>query len=288
MMLSDSFSIILMLSFIPIYILTMMLGVKLGRDIPIDDSSKDYDLDTLKSSVRKYMADSDEIVMDIIGREHASNILNCRKAKHGFAFVTNKSFYFIGTNFYAGFMGFWQKKQQLKISINNLISIQTGSKKSIRCLPLFIVSIIGIVYVIMSMIPPYDCYFQRLSDDGNWLLIILLLIFGVIWLCTSIYSLVMLATEQRTAITLIFSNSSVRFPVSLYGKEEIKSFYSYISKLQISNLKEDHLAEAKQDTNVNQTNSGKVQSLSELSVLYEKKMISEEEFTKLKKEIIGS
>ena len=264
--------------------MTIKIGFKLGRDIPVDDSAVEYDMTTLKSLVRKFMANSDEVVVDILGRKHAFDFLRDGKSKHGFSFVTDKSFYFINKNFYKGLLGYWQKNKQLKIGINELTKIDTGARKYMRGLPLLIMVIVGIFMIILLLKYPGDGWYDE--DMANTLLFFLIII-GPISL---IYSIAILITEKRTSMTLYFSNEAVRFPVSLYGKEEIKSFYSCISKLQATNLNKSSqyevMSEQSKTEHRNNANTDKLQSLSELSKLYEKGMLSEEEFKNLKNEIL--
>lgn len=97
--------------------------------------------------------------------------------------------------------------------------------------------------------------------------------------------------KRKTMIDIEFTTQIMRFPVSVLGKKEIKDFYKSVSQTQetVSNVINADNSKSIERTYAEPNGKGesKVEALAELSKLYEQNIIGQEEFEKLKKEIIN-
>ena len=86
-----------------------------------------------------------------------------------------------------------------------------------------------------------------------------------------IYGIVNFFLNTGSRINIEFTSQTFSFPVDTLGAEEIKAFYMASNNFQVlPSIQE----------------KSKTDSLMELSKLYEQKLVSQEEFEKLKKKIM--
>lgn len=120
------------------------------------------------------------------------------------------------------------------------------------------------------------------------------LVFGIILaLVMFVYYIAQALLVKRTMVCIEMSGITVNFLVCELGKQEIKDFYRDVSDMQNDRIS------SPQNVNVSQTNTvqdyatsgnesfDRVTKLTELSQLYEKGLLQQEEFERLKSEVIG-
>lgn len=92
-----------------------------------------------------------------------------------------------------------------------------------------------------------------------------------------------------------FSNITIAFPIHTIGEQEAKDFYKIISRVQDHERQRKLLIASSQNTLTDSSSSknaiastyDKIASLKELSELYAQKLIDEQEYNKLKDQLIN-
>lgn len=280
-----------------------------GEDVPSDDSNWRIDFEQLKYGLNKFLGNKQERIVGILGK---NNVMNNNAYEKGFCFVTDRAYYFIGK--------VWQKKYFFSWKSNIQCRIVASEMKEIRIRTLYpwkmllftaytvfnyvwnIRLIIVMILVGIRMNLSYD------FEEAMMTTVFLLTGWLVVMLIPLIYGLFSIYLKRKTTIDIEFTNQTMRFPINILGKQEIKDFYKAASQIQESMAGErigtapqrtslsgniHTIVNSVQETVMNKNNAvsnnmapNKVQRLSELSKLYEQGMLSKEEFGKLKGEII--
>jgi hypothetical protein len=96
--------------------------------------------------------------------------------------------------------------------------------------------------------------------------------------------MVIIYAKRMTTVDLEFTDQIMCFKVNQLGKQELKTFYKAVSQVQENVNNQVGSYEPNVNNTVNSVN--KVESLTEISKLHNQGLITQEEFEKLKKEVM--
>ena len=282
------FSVVLLAINIIILVWCVIVHIrKKEEDIPIDDNNWNKDMDDLKITLKKFLENEQEKIEGLLGRNNTLNNENIYKA--GFCFVTNEACYFIGRITQKGFLFSWKSVIQKRINMRKLKNIR---KKMIcpLCAELLLgytISMTGYLITIWMLMIQKDIfddviYYEcKITAGIVFMLVTICMILMVLPMI--IYSIVILYTKRKTMLDIQFETITMRFPITQLGRQEINEFYNCVMRIQNNIKKEDHNKQVLKP----EKNNDIVHSLNELSTLYEKNLISQEEFKKIKNDIIN-
>ena len=208
--------------------------------------------------------------------------------------MSDKAFYFVGK--------VWQKKAifsfksniQHRIPITEMKGVKVGTLHRFEMFLLVMISMLVLIGPIRTfswlvrnedMIETFDrtstifsikVPIGRIAEFGGFFVIIIALVMTVYYIAQALL-------VKRTTVCIEMNGLTVNFLVSELGKQEIKDFYRDLSIMQNDRIS------TTQNVNRSQVNVNvdKVGKLTELSHLYEQGLLQQEEFERLKKEIIN-
>lgn len=260
-----------------------------GKNEPIDDSKSKIDMERMKAGLRQFIGNNQEQIVGILGQQYITNNIK----NYGFCFLTDKAYYFIGNVFQKKHYFTWKSNIQHRIVINEMKGIKIKNFCPLRTIGFALYTVYSLYWNVKfiflgASVGYYDM--ETLSDfDGVCIYISMFSI--VIYFFCIIYGIVNLLFKRKTMIDIEFTTQIMRFPVSVLGKKEIKDFYKSVSQTQetVSNVINADNSKSIERTYAEPNGKGesKVEALAELSKLYEQNIIGQEEFEKLKKEIIN-
>ena len=264
-----------------VFVIGILINRKKLKDTPQDDSNWNINYDNLTSALRKFVSNRNEEIVAILGKVNAQTLLNSNINNVGFCILSEKAFYFVGK--------VWQKKGifSFKSNIQHRIPITEMKGVKIGTLHRFEIFLLGIIsmFVLIAQIRAFtwlvthEDMFEaigRIAELGGFFAIIIALVMTVYYIAQALL-------VKRTTVCIEMNGLTVNFLVCELGKQEIKDFYRDLSTMQNDRIS------APQNANVSQVNvnTDKVGKLTELSQLYEKGLLQQEEFERLKKEIIN-
>lgn len=248
------------------------------KNSPFDDSNISFDTDAIHKKIRSFIRNNEEQIISILGIKHVEELIKQSKPSCGFCFLTDKAYYFIGDIYQKKGLIHWKSNIQHRIKADDMKGIKVGKLYSLKLLLFICYMLFRFIYLIRTL----RAILEEDYDKAGWLLDIkidfiqicfkLFLLVGLFILFWAlIYGILNFFLLPRTLISIEFTSHTLSFPVYTLGAEEIKAFYAASNNLQVlPSLQE----------------KSKADSLMELSKLYEKEMISQEEFERLKKEIM--
>lgn len=281
-----------------VLLFVIVIGIKINskklKDTPQDDSNWNINYDNLKSALRKFVSNRNEEIVAVLGKVNAQTLLNSNINNVGFCILSDKAFYFVGK--------VWQKKGifsfksniQHRIPITEMKGIKVGTLHRFGMFLLGIISMFVLTGQIRlfawlvtheDMVEAFDRVsrndsfsvpFGRIAEFGGMFVIPIALVVMVYYIAQALL-------VKRTTVCIEMNGLTVNFLVGELGKQEIKDFYRDISIMQNDRIS------TTQNANVSQVNVNvdKVGKLTELSHLYEQGLLQQEEFERLKKEIIN-
>lgn len=271
----------------------LVVGISINKkklkDTPQDDSNWNINYDNLKSALRKFVTNRNEEVVAVLGKMNAQTLLNSNINNVGFCIMSDKAFYFVGK--------VWQKKGifsfksniQHRIPITEMKGIKVGTLHRFGMFLLGLISMFVLTGQIRvfswlvtheDMIESFDAWsvvpMGRIAEFGGFFATIIALVIMVYYVAQALL-------VKRTTVCIEMNGLTVNFLVCELGKQEIKDFYRDLSVMQNDRIS------ATPNVNVSQVNvnADKVSKLTELSHLYEQGLLQQEEFERLKKEIIN-
>lgn len=261
---------------------------------PYNDATLSMDKDALTKALLKYVSSSDEQILGILGAQNAECYLETGSTKRGFCFITNKACYFIGNVYQRKGLFLFKKNIQHRIINSELkgIKVDTVSRfidVLFTCFPFIYFILCIFVFRWVQSSGMYDSY-SYYNDTME-----IILIMGIFALLPififAIYFLLQIFVFKRIFVCMEFANITIAFPIYTVGELEAKEFYRVISKVQdherkreISNIP-DRSPQQIPATPLSATQD-KIGSLKELSTLYAQKLISEQEYNSLKKQLL--
>lgn len=263
---------------------------------PYNDATLSMDKDALTKALLKYVSSSDEQILGILGAQNAECYLETGSTKRGFCFITNKACYFIGNVYQRKGLFLFKKNIQHRIINSELkgIKVDTVSRfidVLFTCFP-FIYFILGVFFFrwMNSGMYVYDSYSS--DYNGTMYTICCMGLFALLPIFIfAIYFLLQIFVFKRIFVCMEFANITIAFPIYTVGELEAKEFYRVISKVQdherkreISNIP-DRSPQQIPATPLSATQD-KIGSLKELSTLYAQKLINEQEYNSLKKQLL--
>ena len=258
---------------------------------PYNDATLSMDKDALTKALLKYVSSSDEQILGILGAQNAECYLETGSTKRGFCFITNKACYFIGNVYQRKGLFLFKKNIQHRIINSELKGIKVDTVSRFidviyACVP-FILSALGVYNFIF--LDYYNIYIE--NDELLEIAAILGLLVLLPIFIFAIYFLLQIFVFKRIFVCMEFANITIAFPIYTVGELEAKEFYRVISKMQdherkreISNIP-DRSPQQIPATPLSATQD-KIGSLKELSTLYAQKLINEQEYNSLKKQLL--
>lgn len=258
---------------------------------PYNDATLSMDKDALTKALLKYVSSSDEQILGILGAQNAECYLETGSTKRGFCFITNKACYFIGNVYQRKGLFLFKKNIQHRIINSELKGIKVDTVSRFidviyACVP-FILSALGVYNFIF--LDYYNIYIE--NDELLEIAAILGLLVLLPIFIFAIYFLLQIFVFKRIFVCMEFASITIAFPIYTVGELEAKEFYRVISKVQdherkreISNIP-DRSPQQIPATPLSATQD-KIGSLKELSTLYAQKLINEQEYNSLKKQLL--
>lgn len=280
-------NILLWIASIALLVFVIVVNIKKLPDKPKDDSAWNIDKDALYNNLQRFISSKQEKICAVLNVQNALNLLQNGISEEGFAILTDKACYFVGKVYQKKWIFAFKANIQHRIVANEMKGVKVGSLSrfgmvipSIISTMLTIREIKWIAYVFMhaEMCEEYEVV-------GDLCLYTIGLVLVMIFL--SVYCFVQAFIVKRTNICIEFTSLTIAFLVSSLGAQEIKDFYKAVSKVQELSMTAIPVVNVAPMVNASSPRN-KVESLSELSKLYEQGMVSEEEFNKLKSEIINN
>ena len=258
---------------------------------PYNDATLSMDKDALTKALLKYVSSSDEQILGILGAQNTECYLETGSTKRGFCFITNKACYFIGNVYQRKGLFLFKKNIQHRIINSELKGIKVDTVSRFidvlyACVP-FILSALGVYNFIF--LDYYNIYIE--NDELLEIAAILGLLVLLPIFIFAIYFLLQIFVFKRIFVCMEFASITIAFPIYTVGELEAKEFYRVISKVQdherkreISNIP-DRSPQQIPATPLSATQD-KIGSLKELSTLYAQKLINEQEYNSLKKQLL--
>ena len=293
-----SYGIFLFICSIVLLIFVVCVNIAKLPDRPLDDKAWQINYDNLYSNLQKYVSNKQEKIHAVLNVRNAFRLLKNGASKEGFAILTDKACYFVGKIYQKKWILSSKSNIQHRIVVSELKGVKIGKLSRISMLIPSILSVVLIALEIKWMVDvdhainEVDWYSRRMNRDIDLLESFasfgMLIAFIMFWL--AIYCLVQTFIIKRTHICMEFTSLTITFPISTLGAQEIKDFYKAVSEVQEHNANSSPIPETPNFINApnTATPNDKIASLSELSKLYEQGLISEEEFNKLKTEIMSN
>ncbi len=272
----------------------IIIGKMIGGNDPIDDKGEPTDIEKLRSFLSGHLGNKQEIIVGVLGKYNVLNDETIRK--NGLCFVTDVAYYFIGSIWQKKFIFNWKSNVQHRI-----VATQINGVKLKNLFPWY-----ALVYLVFLVFAGYKYIdiFKHLPQDaeysfGVFVFFCLILISTLFFI---IYSILVMIFRRNTTIDIEFGSQTFCFLINRLGRQEIKDFYSAVSSIQ-ENV-ESRLTEQKRETSNFNTKTNrsvsagernfemridnKITALQDLTKLYEQNSITEDEFKKLKKELLGN
>lgn len=253
-------------------------------DRPLDDKTWQIDYDNLYSNLQKYVSNQQEKIHAVLNVQNALKLLKNGTSKEGFAILTDKACYFVGKIYQKKWILLPKSNIHHRIVISELKGVKTSklSRKN-----MFILSVVLTICEICWL---FYLFYENFDPSPVRGMMLCYLLCIVITFCVAIYCFVKAFIIKRTHICMEFASLTITFPISTLGAQEIKDFYKAVSEVQEHNANSSPIPETPNFINApnTATPNDKIASLSELSKLYEQGLISEEEFNKLKTEIMSN
>lgn len=274
---------------------------KVLNDSPLDDSQWAFDEEAIEARLKSFIGNRKEKIIGVLGKRYVAELLNKEVPSNGFCFLTDKAYYFIGDVYQKKYVINWKSNIQHRINISEMKGVKVGALYYGKLI-IFTAGMVGALYYFARTIwkftqiaYEYDRGIYNMlerSKNPEVLLAFFMVssVIGIIIVFIAIvYGVVNLLLTRRTRLCLEFDSQTFSFPINVMGEREIKKFYSDISKVQ-STIEREIFPQTAEERQMNErkpvSNKSKVEALTELSALYENKLIDAEEYNKLKKEII--
>lgn len=286
-------------------IVTISRNAKKVPDQPKDDSQGEWNFADMCVKLQKFVSNGQEKILSVLGMENAQRTINQQNQdlEKGFCILTEKACYFVGNVYQKKGIFTFKKNIQHRIIASEFKGINVDSLTRFRRVVPGIIAFICFVYDLINPVKNWVLYntewhetymyaFYSFDSDmvevTGLIMLVISVLSALVLLVLSIYYLVTAVLMRRTSVNLEFASIVISFMVSDLGAQEIKQFYKAVSKMQELNENNSvqNTSMKTQAIVTTEPQKDKIASLTELSALFEKKMITEEEFKKLKQEVM--
>lgn len=248
--------------------------------------------DDYERKIKKFFMSQNERMVAVLGKAYSEEYLKKRKCLGGFAVVSDKRLYSFGRSYDICNNMFGQKaprenKQSKTIDLKDV----TGTGDSIYRQSRWLV--MGIIHLILMIIGVITCtiIWGQQNENLAWLFMFLCLIIPVLFIFMIIYLIINITTKFHM-LTVQYSGGEIAFDMADFTAEEIAFFQR---KLRLAkdkatennhNIEESTIKEAVSSVIQSTSYSSKADELVKLADLLAKGVISQEEFEKMKRELI--
>lgn len=275
------FAISFMFGVLTVALFIAMLATRAGkiRNKPIDDSNWQANDKVLNAVRTKFLANKQETIEGLLGQNFIIDVIAKNDYKHGFCFVTNKAYYFVGNICQQVFGAIYRKTNvQHRINADELKGVTIKRTFLFRTLFFLLISLFIFIISIRLLILSNDFHKGVICIAS--IVISLVLSFFMI-----VGSLLNIILQRRTILCFEFVSHNFYFPIGILGQQEIKDFYKSVSNVQ--EIVKNQVQNVNMRAAVTVPADNKIEQLRSLASLKEQGAISAEEFNALKSEIMG-
>ena len=252
--------------------------------------------DDSEKKIKKLFLSQHERVIAVLGKKYSEQYLKTEKCSHGFAVVSDEKIYCFGKSYNIRKNIFGKKsprktEQSKTIDIKDVTSIGDSvfhyrfwQIESIVCLALIIFAIICILNGIQTDGQQTSEVEQFITNSFAAIGVIAtpLLFIGML------FRLILCAISKIKMITIKYSGGEIAFDIADFTAEEIDNFRKKLQLTIDKAVAEKHNAEQAVLLMAHQStpHNGRADELVKMADLLSKGLISQEEFNKIKKELI--
>lgn len=232
----------------------------------------------------------EEKLVAILGKSSYQKYVSTEVVNKGFAVLSNKRLYIEGKSYKGknGVRGYQKTKQESNIDLCDIVSVGYEASPIYKwVLPLLLSVICIVIGVIMGAAMLASIPFMGNLNSGEINEVIIYTILFVAIVLLGIFCINKFVKERREFITIQYAGGVVAFEYNWFSRQEIEEFKNilYIEKDNVLSKNVETVA-----SNVQTIPTQKVSVADEISKMNEllaQGVISQEEFNKAKKELLG-
>lgn len=252
--------------------------------------------DDSERKIKKLLLSQHERVIAVLGKKYSEQYLKTEKCSHGFAVVSDEKIYCFGKSYNIHNNIFGKRsprktEQSKTIDIKDVTSIGDSvfhyrfwQIESIVCLALIIFAIICVLNGMQTGGQQKSEVEWFITDicAATSVMVIPLLLIGML------LRLILCAISKIKMITVQYNGGEIAFDIADFEVEEIDDFRKKLQSVIDKAVEERHKAEQAVSPMARQStpHNGKADELVKMADLLSKGLISQEEFDKMKKELI--
>lgn len=228
----------------------------------------------VSSNIIKIFVDTTEKYVSSLGNNYIINYISSGNISSGFAVISNKRVYFRGDCYYKEFGRLKKSYEERTVDLKDVTGTGFSSKNPVGLL--FAGIITGLISIVSMFV-------------GEVFFILVLL---TISLLTGYFM------KRKTLFEIDFSGGKICFDVNIYGRSEVNDFQKQLRRAKDSYLKNREKEMSRFSNIINEgslekssqaiTKENKADEIRKYAELFQNGFITQEEFEKLKKEIITS
>ena len=252
--------------------------------------------DDSERKIKKLLLSQHERVIAVLGKKYSEQYLTTEKCTHGFAVVSDEKIYCFGKSYNIR-NNIFGKRSPRKVEQSKTIDIKdvTSMGESVFHYRFWqIESIVGFALIIIAII----CILNGIQTNGQQtseveqfitnsfaatsVIATQLLLIGML------FRLVLCAISKIKMITVQYNGGEIAFDIADFAAEEIDDFRKKLQSVIDKAVEERHKAEQAVSPMAHQSTShnSRADELVKMADLLSKGLISQEEFDKMKKELI--
>lgn len=241
-----------------------------------------------------FFRSADEKLIAILGKVYFNNYINKGILMKGFAVLSDKRVYLKGEYYNAierknGTRNYQKVSQEKTFDLRDIIGV--GFENPTQHVWLLLSILIAILCIpvayILALLLLYFCYTINISegnmDDFLKIFIVFLFLGALFWL----YSIGKSIKERRKYITIQYAGGIVAFPQEWYSDSDMEQFKNLVHTAKDSVISENSKAVATKIESVSTQKASLADEISKLNELLAQGTLSQEEFDKAKKELLG-
>lgn len=252
--------------------------------------------DDSERKIKKLLLSQHERVIAVLGKKYSEQYLKTEKCSHGFAVVSDEKIYCFGKSYNIHNNIFGKRsprktEQSKTIDIKDVTSIGDSvfhyrfwQIESIVCLALIIFAIICVLNGMQTGGQQKSEVEWFITDicAATSVMVIPLLLIGML------LRLILCAISKIKMITVQYNGGEIAFDIADFEVEEIDDFRKKLQSVIDKAVEERHKVEQAVSPMARQStpHNGKADELVKMADLLSKGLISQEEFDKMKKELI--
>ncbi len=252
--------------------------------------------DDSERKIKKLLLSQHERVIAVLGKKYSEQYLKTEKCSHGFAVVSDEKIYCFGKSYNIRNNIFGKRsprktEQSKTIDIKDVTSIGDSvfhyrfwQIESIVCLALIIFAIICVLNGMQTGGQQKSEVEWFITDicAATSVMVIPLLLIGML------LRLILCAISKIKMITVQYNGGEIAFDIADFEVEEIDDFRKKLQSVIDKAVEERHKVEQAVSPMARQStpHNGKADELVKMADLLSKGLISQEEFDKMKKELI--